>query len=212
MSFMNYGYLTYTLSKKIFADRGMDFDHEVFRTSEGGYSNIGVLFSDNCPVIIKAASFSGDFGSALRSVNEFMGPVVMQIDQCTNYVAGMLPGTSYLNGIRREYVSAVPVKALKETITNAVVNKNYENSSPVTVSVCADKVIVSVSCPKPDSGLRKIFSRLGCIAKAHEITDCCYSNADVKPDFVLTEEVFTATLPFISSEKLSRYFDNISGK
>lgn len=198
--------LTFSLTANIFADKCRNFDFSIFKTSQGAYTNLGLLFSDNCPVIIKTASFSGDFGTALKSRNEFMGPVIMQIDQCTNYVIGMLPGTTYLTGIQRQYISAVPVVALKETIANAVINKNYAGySSPVTVSVCSDKVIVTsvVSSASHNPKLREIFSHLGYIAENNSITGQCYSKYNVKPEFVFTKDVFTATLPFIPLDVFS---------
>lgn len=214
--------LTFALTARVFENIGVPFQPSFyvalgFKNLQNKYTNLGWLFSDSCPEIIRTACFVDDVGSTVKSRNEFTGPVIKQIDDCTNYVIGVLPGTTYLTGMQRQYVSVVPWIALREAIANAVIHRDHARyGSPITVSVCSDKVIITsvgsslVEHFYPGASvtrnpkLQQVFYRLRYVeayGMGINTIQQCYSRVDVKPDFIFTNDVFMVTLPFISLEQ-----------
>ncbi|MDR3282276.1 MAG: putative DNA binding domain-containing protein [Candidatus Methanoplasma sp.] len=90
---------------------------------------------------IEIGVFDGD-GRLLRS-DIVDGPVLMQAEDAIDILYGKhIRGTYKLNGIVRETDYEYPRSALRESLMNAVVHKDYSRFNTTTVSVFPDRIEV----------------------------------------------------------------------
>lgn len=112
------------------------------KNTYGDFTNLGLLFSDECPFVIKCGVFEGLDKMQFRDRKEFSGSILKQIDDCFAYF-------DLFNRIKGEIVRLVridtkdyPDFALREALLNAVIHCNYEFNASILVSVFDDRIEV----------------------------------------------------------------------
>lgn len=83
--------LTFNRTKSEFDKLKLDFNEAKQQTlkiisSDGIYSNLGLLLSDQCPFSIKTAIFSGTSSSTFLDRKEFTGPLFSQLESIYEYL------------------------------------------------------------------------------------------------------------------------------
>lgn len=106
---------------------------------DGFYTNAGYLLSDQCEIGIKVARFAGTSKAVFQTRREFDGSVLGQVVEAMELL-------DILNNVRAEVGARperyetrdYPVEALRETLLNAVVHRDYRIRAAVGVNVFDD--------------------------------------------------------------------------
>lgn len=211
--------LSFSYAGEVFARQKMELGTPQMTTlgilsPEGEYTNLGLLLSDQCPHIIKAAVFSGTDRAVFRDRREFGGSLLKQVDDAYAFLDMRNETSATFEGLYRTDRRAYPEAALREALLNAVIHRDYSFSANTLISSYADRVeIISVGglvrgfslqdvmmgasiCRNPK--LAEVFYRLDLIEAygtgLKKILDAYPSHA---PEQLLqtTENVFKVTLP-----------------
>ena len=83
--------LTFESTKKEFEQRGVGFGPQQMQTlkflsSDGIYTNLGLLMSDQCTHTIKTAVFQGMDQKVFKDRHEFTGPLLRQLSEVYEYI------------------------------------------------------------------------------------------------------------------------------
>ncbi len=142
--------LTFERASEEFAKRNIEFGEPQMRTlgiiaTDGQYTNLGLLLSDQCPHIIKAATFAGTDQSNFQNRYEFTGSLLKQIDDAYRFLDLCNETRATFDGLFRKDHRSYPETAIRESLLNAVVHRDYAFSAPTLISVYYDRCeIVSV--------------------------------------------------------------------
>ncbi len=142
--------LTFERASEEFAKRNIEFGELQMRTlgiiaTDGQYTNLGLLLSDQCPHIIKAATFAGTDQSNFQNRYEFTGSLLKQIDDAYRFLDLCNETRATFDGLLRHDHRSYPETAIRESLLNAVVHRDYAFSAPTLISVYYDRCeIVSV--------------------------------------------------------------------
>ena len=183
-------------------------------TTDGIYTNLGLLLSDQCPHIIKAAVFSGTDQDVFQNRREFGGSLLKQVDDAYAFLDMQNEKSATFDGLHRTDHRAYPEAALREALLNAVIHRDYSYAASTLISAYADRMeIVSVGglisgfsladvmaglsiCRNPK--LANLFYRLDLIEAygtgLKKIMNA-YSGIAAGTLFQVTENVFKVTLP-----------------
>ena len=187
-------------------------------SADGIYTNLGLLLSDQCPHIIKAAQFLGTDQEAFQDRREFTGSLLKQVDDAYEFLDMRNEKTAAFEGIRRIDHRAYPEAALREALLNAVIHRDYSISASTLISSYADRTeIISAGglvqgftltdvmmgfsvCRNPK--LANVFYRLNLIEAygtgLKKILGA-YRNRLPEDLFQVTEKVFRVTLPKLTA-------------
>ncbi|ORU00170.1 hypothetical protein D081_1264 [Anaerovibrio sp. JC8] len=222
--------LTFKQMMEEFSKRNIDLSKVQMQSlgitnSDGMYTNLGLLVSDQCPHIIKGAVFRGTDCLDFQDRKEFSGSVFKQMNDAYSYLELNNHTAASFNGLYRHDQRSYPPVALREALINAVVHRDYSSLSVSTkVSIFADRIeILSYgglprditlemalsgvsACRNPK--LANIFYRLKLIemyGTGFSKMQAGYANRDTgsdiynahgfQPSFVAVEGIFKVLLP-----------------
>lgn len=216
--------LTFIYAEAVFSRSNLALEAPQMQTlgilsADGLFTNLGLLLSDQCPHIIKAATFAGTNQDEFQDRREFTGSLLKQIDDAYAFLDMRNETSATFEGIHRIDHRAYPAAALREALLNAVVHRDYAYSASTLISVYADHMeIVSVGglvsgfqlndvtaglsiCRNPK--LANIFYRLSLIEAygtgLKKILNA-YPSMGVSQLFQVTEKVFKVTLPRVNNK------------
>jgi len=213
--------LTFETAEKVFKSADVEFGRNQMASlgmlSEGCYTNLALLLSDQCTAGMKLAAFSDRDKAGFLGRTEVRGSVLSQVEEAISFLDKYNPLRSRIVGIRRIDYKAYPEYALREALTNAVVHRDYSLDSDTLVSVYDDGMAISsygglrrglgmddlmmgVSSPR-NPKLASIFYRLGFIeAYGTGIPRMFgeYNDALEKPYIELSTNIFKVELPVFS--------------
>ena len=109
------------------------------------YTNLGLLLSEENPFTIKCAIFDGTNNMSFRDRKEFTGSVLNQVDEVFKYLDlfNRIKGT--IKGLVRVDQKDYPDYAVRESLLNAVIHRNYNYNGSIIVSMYDDRIeIVSL--------------------------------------------------------------------
>lgn len=137
--------LTFDDALKSFRIENVEFATPQMRSlgligSDGLYTNLGLLLSDQCPHIIKAATFSGNDQQDFQDRREFSGSLLKQINDAYEYLDLRNHNHASFEGLHRLDQKDYPEIALREALLNAVVHRDYAFSAGTLISVYADRI------------------------------------------------------------------------
>ncbi len=104
------------------------------RTTDGSYSNLGLMLSDECPWRTQIVTKSG--GTVMLD-----GPIIKQYYDALEILRCM----SETVQDKKYMVEKYPAKIMREALVNAYVHRDYSNDDPITISAGAD--VVEISSP-----------------------------------------------------------------
>lgn len=116
---------------------------------------------------IQCAVFKGVVRDIFITRKEFTGPIYEQIEDAYNFVLQHIDLGSRIEGIARQDYYELPVKTIREMISNAVCHRSYLSPGKIQVALYDDRLEVTspgmldseITIEKMKSGLSKIRNR-----------------------------------------------------
>ena len=216
--------LIFSAAEVQFKKRKVPFDSSKMQTlgmmsSDGIYSNVALLLSDQCNHTIKAAVFSGTDKTTFQDRREFGGSLFQQMDEMYAYLDLHNRTKATFEGLYRTDIRDYPEEAIREALLNSLVHRDYAYSSSTLISIYDDRIeFVSVGglptgialedvllglsiCRNPK--LAAIFYRLELIEAygtgLPKIMNA-YAGTDLEPKIEVTNNAFKITLPNLNFE------------
>ena len=129
--------------KNIFKNHNIEIDNSKFKTLNiinlnDEYTNLGLLLSDECPYSIKCAIFNGNSKLEFRDRKEFTGSVLKQVNDTFEYLDLYNKTKGKIVGLERIDTKDYPEYALRESLLNAVIHRDYNFTGSILVSLFDD--------------------------------------------------------------------------
>lgn len=216
--------LTFEAAEKEFKLRSVDFGLQQKRTlklmDHGGiYSNLALLLSDQCVHTIKVAVFQGTDQSVFKDRHEFTGSLMRQMNEVYDFIDFRNQTRATIKKLLRTDIRDYPEAAVRETLLNLLVHREYSFSASALISIYADRIeFVSVGGLLPgieledvmvglsvcrNQNLANVFYRLQLIEAygtgMRKIMKA-YENVEEKPVIETTKNAFKITLPNINAK------------
>lgn len=215
--------LTFNQCSDFFAFRNVEFGEQQKRTlgilaTDGIYTNLGFLLSDQCMHTVKAATFEGTTQSVFKDRREFTGSLLKQLNDVYDYIDLRNQTHSTIDKLLRVDNRDYPEVAVREALLNALVHRDYSYSASTLINVYEDRleflsigglvpgvsledVMLGLSvCRNPK--LANVFYRLHLIeAYGTGLSKILssYQDAAQKPKIEVTSNAFKITLPNLNS-------------
>lgn len=215
--------LTFDEASKAFSAQKLDFGPQQMRTlgllsSDGVFTNLGLLLSDQCPHIIKAATFNGTDQQFFQDRKEFTGSLLKQLSDAYEYMSLRNQTRATFSGLYRQDQRDYPEAALREALLNAIVHRDYAFSASTLIGVYSDRmelisigglvhgvsledVLLGLSVCR-NQKLANIFYRLNLIeayGTGMQKINSAYKGYAVSPEIVATGNAFKVMLPRINA-------------
>ena len=212
-------HLTFEYANKLFAKEEIKFGKEqklslgLLRT-DGLYTNLALILSDQCPYSTKAAIFEGLSKAKFKDRKEFTGSLFKQMDDVHEYLTVYNRIHSTFEGLYRIDHPDYPEIALREAFINSIIHRDYSIEGSLLVNIFDDRVeflslggampgvthdlmLAGVSVTRNEK-LAKTFYRLN-IIEAYgtgipRIFDA-YVNESAKPEIPLIDGGFLIRIP-----------------
>lgn len=223
--------LTFQATEAQFAKRNVPYDAAKMQTlgmvsKDGIYTNVALLLSEQCPNTIKAATFAGVDRSVFQDRREFTGSLFQQMEDLYAYLDLHNQTKAMFEGLYRTDTRDYPEEALRETLMNSLVHRDYSFSASTLVSIYDDRIeFVSVGglptgisledimlglsvCRNPK--LAAIFYRLQLIeayGTGMPKIIGAYAGTGLEPKIEVTNNAFKITLP---NRNAARKVDTVS--
>ena len=214
--------LTFEKAESYFAKHDLPLGEQQKRTlniigSDGTYTNLGMLLSDQCVHTIKLAVFDGSKKSVFRDRKELSGSLLTQLEDAYSYIDQFNRTRAEFEGLNRIDKRDYPSEALREALLNAITHRDYSFSGSTLISIFDDRIefvtigglvrgltfddiMLGISALR-NQNLANVFYRLKLIEaygtgilKINE----SYADCTVKPQFEVTDNAFKITLPNIN--------------
>ncbi|MCQ2580115.1 MAG: putative DNA binding domain-containing protein [Treponemataceae bacterium] len=142
--------LTFVELSRQFAARNISFTGRDKRrlgliTAEGQYTNLALLLSDQCTHTIKAALFEGNDTKTFKDRREFGGSLLTQLNDVYEWIDFHNCISSSFTGLYRTDLRDFPPVAVRESLLNAIVHRDYSLSASILIHIFKDRFeIISV--------------------------------------------------------------------
>ncbi|MFA6308942.1 MAG: RNA-binding domain-containing protein [Clostridia bacterium] len=211
--------LTFVAAKKEFRTSKVEFGKPQMKTlglvsEDGMYSNLALLLSDQCVHTIKLAVFEGTEKEVFKDRHEFTGSVLAQLNEAFSVIDRYNRTRAEFDGLRRIDMQDYPLEAIRETLLNSLVHRDYAFSGSTLVSIFDDRIefvslgglikgitfddIMLGASILRNRKLANVFYRLKLIEAygtgMPKIMNS-YKNREVKPQIQITDNAFKITLP-----------------
>ncbi|MEG0314972.1 MAG: putative DNA binding domain-containing protein [Erysipelotrichaceae bacterium] len=132
--------LSFNSSKTEFDFMELKFGIEQMRTlgllgSDGLYTNLALLLSDQCIHTIKVAVFQGTTKEVFKDRFEFTGSLFKQLRDCFSFIDRYNSTRSEIEGLTRIDYRDYPQIAIREALLNAIVHRDYSFSASTLISI-----------------------------------------------------------------------------
>lgn len=223
--------LTFYEAESMFTKRNIDFGEVQKRNlglynRDSIYTNLALLLSDQCPHIIKAATFTGIEQEVFHDRKEFTGSLLKQLTDAYDYLIMRNQLRATFEGLMRIDSKDYSDDAIRESLLNTIVHRDYSQSASTLISVYDNRmefvsfgglaggvtlqdVLFGLSvCRNPK--LANIFYRLNLIESygtgLKRIRDS-YKSFDMKPEFLAAPNAFKVILPNRNENKEKLFVD-----
>jgi len=211
--------LTFKETAEEFERCGVEFGKSQMRTlgitgTDGLFTNLGLLLSDQCTHTLKFAVFSGTKKGEFRTRKEIDGSLLRQMRQAFDFLRLSNNLAASVSGLDRIEQYDYPEIAVREAILNAIIHRDYGFSGSIIVNLYDDRsefvslgglmpglktedLFVGVSQPRNEK-LANVFYRLKHIeayGTGLRLIMQYYEDLEVKPEINATNGAFSLTLP-----------------
>jgi len=226
--------LTFGETKQFFNVENVPFGHSQqktlrLQTTDGVFTNLGLLLSDQSVHTVKLAVFEGFEKQVFKDRREFSGSLLKQLRETYEHLDMHNRTHAKVKGIYREDRRDYPEEALREALLNALVHRDYAFSSSTLISIFDDRIefvsvgglpkgvslediLLGLSVPRNEN-LAAVFYRLHLI-EAYGIgipkIMRSYANCARKPELQATGNAFKITLPNRNALRDGKNNDKIS--
>lgn len=215
--------LTFNATEQEFALRGIEFGKSQEKTlgiinSDGIYTNLGLLMSDQCNYTIKTAIFQGNDQMVFKDRQEFSGSLLKQMNDVYRYLELYNKTRGEINGLVRVDTRDYPPVALREALLNMLVHRDYSFSASAMIKIFDNRVefisigglatgaelsdIMTGASFCRNQNLANVFFRLELIeAYGTGIQKMMqsYEKYGMKPKIEITSNTFKVTLPNVNA-------------
>lgn len=137
--------LTFQSAAEQFAKRDVPFNATKMQTlgfisSDGIYTNVAMLLSDQCSCTIKAAVFAGRDKTNFQDRREFTGSLFRQMEEVYAYLELRNQTRATIQGLVRIDNRDYPEEALREALMNSLVHRDYSFSASTLINVYDDRI------------------------------------------------------------------------
>lgn len=137
--------LTFHEATAIFEKQGLKLGTEQqrtlgFLTVDGYYTNLGLLFSDQCEHSIKCARYLGNDKLDFQDRKEFKGSILTQVEEVFEYLTLYNAKSAHFEGLQRVEQESFPSYALREALINAVTHRDYSFSGSILIHLFQDRL------------------------------------------------------------------------
>ncbi|MBI4845061.1 MAG: hypothetical protein HY810_01070 [Candidatus Omnitrophica bacterium] len=98
------------------------------------------LFCEDSGVEVQAAVFAGKDKMTFVDIQSFRGPFFDLIERCEVYAKEHINWCADLSGSTRIEIPEVPVRAMKEAITNSLCHRDFNNPKSNEVAIYRDRI------------------------------------------------------------------------
>jgi len=211
--------LTFNFTKQFFKNEDVPFGTNQqktlhMQTTDGIYTNLALLFSEQSVHTVKLAIFEGLEKEVFKDRKEFSGSILKQLDEVYEYLDMHNRTNAEVKGLIRQENRDFPEEALREALLNALVHRDYAFSSSTLISIFDDRIefvsigglykgvliediLLGLSVPRNEN-LANVFYRLHLIeVYGTGIPKILRSYTDFarKPELQVTNNAFKITLP-----------------
>lgn len=189
--------------------------------SDGMYTNLGLLLSEQCSHTIKIAVFEGDTKKIFKERREFTGSLLSQLEDTYNLIDRFNSTRAEVYGLERIDRRDYPPESVREALLNAIVHRDYSFSSSTQINIFShgmefvtvgglvkgialDDILLGLSILR-NPNLANIFYRLRLIEAygtgIPKIMDA-YAKHEIKPQIEVSSNAFKIVLPNINSSEI----------
>jgi len=211
--------LTFDYASEEFKRCGVEFGESQMRTlgivgTDGLYTNLGLLLSDQCAHSIKLAVFNGAKKGEFRTRKEIEGSLLRQMRSAFDFLSLSNNLAASVSGLDRVEQHDYPEVAVREAMLNAIVHRDYGFSGSIIVNIYDDRIefvslgglmpglrtedlFLGVSQPRNEK-LANVFYRLKHIeayGTGLRLIMQYYEDFEAKPEITATHGAFALTLP-----------------
>lgn len=211
--------LTFSKMQEEFQKRNLSLADVQMKTlglidSDGLFTNLALLLSDQCPDIVKAATFNGVNQEKFQDRREFTGSLLKQLDDAYAYLDMRNQNATTFKGLHRTDHRDYPETAIREALLNAIVHRDYSVLASTLLSVYSDRIellsvgglaggvsyddiMLGVSYCR-NKKLANIFYRMGLIEAYGTGINKIMSSYEAsrrKPEIIITSGAFKFILP-----------------
>lgn len=127
----------------LFKQHDIEIDENKLKTLnivnlDNKYTNLGLLLSDECPYSIKCAIFNGNSKLDFKDRREFTGSVLKQVNETFAYIDLYNKNKGKIVGLERIDTKDYPEYAIRESLLNAVIHRDYNFTGSILVSLFDD--------------------------------------------------------------------------
>lgn len=211
--------LTFIEAAKEFDKRGVPFGENQYKTlkmmtTDGIFTNLGMLLSDQCSHTIKLAVFQGTDKSMFKDRRELTGSLLKQLNDAYDFIDLHNGTRAEIVGLYRSDKRNFPPEAVREALLNALVHRDYGYRAGTLISIFDDHLefisvgglvrgitfedmMLGISMTRNEN-LANVFYRLALIeAYGTGVPKIlkAYEGEPVQPKIEATENAFKITLP-----------------
>lgn len=137
--------LTFEYFDKEFKEANINIGNAQMRSlglvgEDGLYRNLGLLLSDQCIHTIKVAVFEGKTKEIFKDRYEFTGSLFKQLRECYSFIDRYNRTRSEFEGLKRIDIRDYPTTAIRESLLNSIVHKDYSFSGSTLISIYDDRI------------------------------------------------------------------------
>ncbi len=137
--------LTFEETGRLFKKKNLPFEFPQMKTlglisADNLYTNLALLLSDQCPHIIKSATFRGTNQDDFQDRREFTGSLIKQLNDAYSYLDMRNQTNASFKGLYRIDSKDYSDKAIREALLNAIEHRDYSYSAPTLLSVFSDRI------------------------------------------------------------------------
>lgn len=181
---------------------------------DGLYTNLALLLSDQCETTTKVALFQGKDKELFRDRKEFTGSILKQLEDVYQFIDLVNKTKATFTGLDRTDRRDYPEDAIRESLLNSMVHRDYSFSGSNLVNVYEDRIeFVSLGGLVSGLELKSIFlgvsqsrnPNLAAVFYRMRLIESygtgigkivrAYKTCPSQPEFETAKGVFRVTLP-----------------
>lgn len=137
--------LTFNFADSIFKKADITFGKAQKKTlgligEDELYTNLGLLISDQCAHTLKIAVFEGLEKKVFKDRKEFTGSLLKQVTDAFEFINLLNKTSATFEGLLRKDERDYPVEAIRESLLNAVVHREYSFGASTLINIYEDRI------------------------------------------------------------------------